>query len=86
MAAVTRLVRVCRQYQLATNTDPGANIEKQLRIERTIADTNLVMQMRAVHPGGPAHFADNRSGHDIGALADGYLCQTPLRCAPVMFS
>ena len=69
-AAAARLVSVCRQHQFATNTNPVADIEEQLWIKRLVANTDLVMQMRAVYPAGSAHFSDNCSGYNIGAFAD----------------
>ena len=52
-----------------------ADIEEKLRIERLVADTNLVMQMCSIHTPSAAHFADNSSRHHIGTFANGDFCE-----------
>ena len=47
-----------------------ADIEELRWTKRLVANTELLMQMRAVYPAGPAHFSDNCSRYHIGALAD----------------
>jgi len=52
-----------------------ADIEEKLRIERLVADTNLVMQMCSIHTSCAAHFADNSPRHHIGTFANGDFCE-----------